>query len=206
MPFSSELESYKEETRAAYDKLALKKKEQYEKDLDTFVRFNIQFFLRELHGKCIVDLGSGPGVHAGYFRDKGYDVVCVDYSEGMLTYCKEKGFKTHLIDMEKFSMPDSTVDGVWAYASILHLRKVRIPIILEKIHRMLKPNGVVGLGLFGGQGEGWKVDSPDVKRWFSLFTDEEVRRAVSPFFDVIHFKESSFPGHEKFLFYVLRKR
>ena len=210
MPESPEFngmnQSEKEATRAAYDALAEQKKKEFEQNFHILVEPLARLFLSEVRGKCIVDLGSGPGVHADYFHHHGLDVTCVDYSEKMLMYCKAKGLKVRQVDIEEFTMPDRTMDGVWAFASISHLRKVSISTILDAIYRMLKPGGILGLGLFEGHGEGWWETSPELKRWFSYFSDEEIRKFLGDRFEVVHFRRSAPEGFSVMLFYVLRKR
>jgi SAM-dependent methyltransferase len=152
-------------------------------------------------------VGCGPGSHAEYLQSLGLNVMCVDISEEMLKKCESRGLKTLLVDLEHLHFPDATIDGIWAYASLLHVRKEIIPKIARNFARMLKPKGILAIGVKKGNGEGFETREkmPESKWYFSYFQDDEMRKYFSPYFEIIDFSEETARG-STFLHYIMRKR
>lgn len=177
--------NYKKETIKAYDtypKLFDKKfGEHFE-----YVKKDADAFIKELKGKRILDLGSGPGNHALYFKKKGFDVLCLDFSDEMLKLCKKKGLKTIKMDIEKLKFPKESFDGVWAYASLLHVPKKGINPIIKKIRAALKKDGILAIALKEGEGAGLEENEsyPNTKRYFSYYTKNEIRNIFGKYFKI----------------------
>lgn len=198
--------AYKKQTLRAYEAHAQELEESFGQHFSQ-VRKEADFFREKLSGKTIVDVGAGPGTHAEYFQSKGLDVVCVDYSPEMLRRCALKGIKVHLVDMEQFSMPPSTVDGVWMYHSLIHVKDEQIPSIFSRVHRMLKPSGILGLSVREGSQDGFEHAWGDGSmRWFNFFTDEEIRSYVEGYFDVVRFARYPVSSSHVYLNYLFKKK
>lgn len=198
--------NYKTETIRTYDL--------YPEKFDT--KFGVHFlervqryadtFLAALPGKSIVDLGSGPGNHAEYFAHKGYDVHCIDLSEGMVKVCRQKGLRADCMDIENLSLPTQSVHGIWAYASLLHIPKIKLSSVVAMIAATLTPQGICALAVKKGIGEQFEtnVDYPETQRYFVYYTDEEIRAAFGEFFDVIEFTEDNVKNKYVFMGYLLK--
>jgi len=197
---------FKAETKKTYEKYAKAFEQKFSEHFELRVKEKTDLFLKHLKGKKIVDLGAGPGSHAKYFQDKGCDVLCIDLSEEMVKICREKGLKAEVMDVEDLQLPENSFDGIWAYAVLLHLPKDRIPQVIEKMKRLLKPGGLLAVALKEGIGEGFVEDEkyPGTKRWFSLFTDEEVRGLFKDF-KLIHTTRNNVMNKYFFLNYLFRK-
>ncbi len=205
MPPTGKKKGYKDTNKKAYDSKADAIERLYQKHFSHVKPF-AQDFLRHLPGKTVIDLGAGPGTHAHYFYERGLDVMCVDYSKEMLRRCANKGVKALLMDIEDFWMPDKTVDGIWMYSSLLHIKDENIPAVVRNLARMLKPNGVLGLAVREGEKDGFDTDPLGVKRWFNFFTDEEIRGHFSPYFDVVDYTRSEYGKGDVFLNYLFRRK
>lgn len=199
---------YKEETRRAYDLHAEVSDQRFEEQFQKNVKPLADFFLENLSGKKIIDLGSGSGNHALYFSQRGYDVLCTDISEGMLELCRRKGLETKLMDLEDLQLPANEYDGAWASASLLHVPREKAPSIIEKIAEILKPGGLFMLAVKEGKEERFETHPkyPNTKRWFVYFSDEEVRGLLEPRFDLIRFLKSDVEGKFFFLNYFCRSK
>lgn len=202
------MEPYKEETRRAYDAYPDRHEQRFVDHFSHYVQPFADEFLTQLNGRTIVDLGSGPGTHAFYFYQRGLDVLCVDFSEEMLKKCAAKGIKVLLKDIEDFTMPPQTVDGVWAHTSLLHIEKQSIPKIIQNIYSMLKPKGLFSLSVKQGEGEGLQEsdETPGVKRWYSLFTKEEMRALLVSKFEILSESETIVSSGRVFLNFLARKK
>ncbi|WP_175532258.1 bifunctional 2-polyprenyl-6-hydroxyphenol methylase/3-demethylubiquinol 3-O-methyltransferase UbiG [Paenibacillus sp. yr247] len=152
-------------------------------------------FLARLHaadhrgGKRILDLGSGPGHQASYLQKNGCQVSCVDLSEEMVNICREKGLDALAMDFYTLDLEPESYDAVWTMNALLHVPKSSLLQVLKNIERVLKPDGFLYMGLYGGyESEGiWENDSYRPQRFFSFYEDEHIQNKVREVFDIEHF-------------------
>ncbi len=183
---------YKEENKKAYNLYARKFDKKFGDFFHKYLEQKADFFLSQLKGKKILDLGSGPGNHADYFRKKGFDVLCLDISEEMLKLCEKKSLKTLLMDIENLSLEKNSFDGIWAYTSLLHVPKEKLPSILNKLKLALKKEGILGISVMEGTDSNFETREhyPDTKRFFVYFQDEELRDLFKKDFSIISFSKT----------------
>lgn len=157
---------------------------------------------------AILELGAGPGRDAAYFAEHRFDVVCVDLSEEMVRLCKDKGLDARRMDMRELAFADGEFDSVYAMNSLLHVPKADIGTVLAEVHRVLKPGGLFFWGVYGGESsEGiWEQDSYEPKRFFAMYTDEELARLAEPLFAVEDFHTVPMESGPHFQSLLLRKR
>lgn len=103
-----------------------------------------QPFLAELPDSAkILDVGCGSGRDTLAFKNKGYQVDAIDYSEELvkratqLTAIPVKLQSLYEIDANQL------YDGIWACASLLHCERDRLKDVIGKLLSALKPNGVL---------------------------------------------------------------
>ncbi len=198
--------NYKTETKRTYNRYPDLFDEKFDRHFNLFVRPEAEAFLRFTPGNIILDLGSGPGNHAVYFKDQGYDVTCVDNSRAMVSCCRKKGLTALYMDIESLDFPDQTFDGIWAYASLLHIPKERGKLVIPKLARLLRPNGTIGLALKEGEGEGFETHAsyPQTQRWFTYYSDSEVRELFDPYFSLEDSGKTQVKNSYVFLKYIFR--
>lgn len=145
---------------------------------------------REQKGS-LLEIGAGHGRDSKFFQDNGLQVTCIDLSPEMVRLCQQKGLNTHLMDMFDLDFPADSFDAVYSLNSLLHLPKTELPIVLQNIRRVLKPNGLFFLGVYGGfDFEGvWERDAYDPKRFFSFYSDENLKQSVTQSFTLLSFKQ-----------------
>ena len=154
-----------------------------------------------------MDLGLGPGRDALLLKENGLNPICVDISASMIKTCSERGLEAVQMDIEDLDFENSSFDGVWAYASLVHIPKKRIYNTLARIREILKPNGLFFVGMIGGDSETLyqSKDKPDKKRFFALYQDGEFKKVLSDYFKIIASKDFSTPKGEKYLNYLCQK-
>ena len=115
----------------------------------------------------ILDFGCGAGRDTKYFLERGCQVTAVDGSEAL---CKIASEYTGIqVKQMLFQNLDETekYDGIWACASILHLKKTELPDVLVKMRNALKKQGIIYISFKYGDFEGVRNG-----RYFTDFTEE----------------------------------
>lgn len=102
----------------------------------------------------ILDLGCGPGHHSNFFSNQNFKVTGIDLSSEMIKLAKKEftdiDFK--VMDISDLDFEVNTFDGIWASASLLHIPKNNIKLILKKIKEILVNNGILYISLKEGKG------------------------------------------------------
>ena len=115
----------------------------------------------------ILDVGFGSGRDSLYFKNKGYKVVSID---PIKEFC-ENGKDIGLDSVIQMSIEDieynNEFDGIWACASLLHLKSNQLVDVFNKCYKALKNNGVMYVSFKYGDFEGIIDD-----RYFTYLTEE----------------------------------
>ncbi len=127
-------------------------------------------------GSLILDAGCGPGRDVLYFLNKGYRVIGVDASEGMIREAKKRAPEGTFLkmDIEKLRFEKNTFDCVWACASVLHVRKSGIAKVLKGFKKVLKREGILFITVKKGIGEKIKIYPNGTKRFFAYYAKGEL--------------------------------
>jgi SAM-dependent methyltransferase len=184
-------ENMRENLREAYNKFALDREKSETQDWKIKERSKFLGLLQNEQKKNILEVGSGTGRDSKFFQDQGLETVCIDLSPAMVALCKQKGLNAYVMDMLDINFPENSFDAIYCLNSLLHLKKTEFPEVLNHLDMLLKPQGLVYIGLYGGNDfEGiYEDDSYSPKRFFSFFTDQHLKVAVSRVFDIIHFEK-----------------
>lgn len=129
-------------------------------------------------GKCL-DLGCGGGQPVtAYFADKGFDVVGVDISPGMIEIAKQQipAGRFFVSDMAECTFDASEFDMIVSAFAIIHVPQEKQKALFEKIFHWLKPGGVTYFTLgHKEEKEVLKEDWNGVKMYWSYFSPEQYR-------------------------------
>ena len=195
------------QTIDAYNNFAQKYDEETSDFWDKFPQTFLKRFIGSIKGeKKVLDIGSGPGRDGLILQQAGMQVVCLDASEAMIKLSQSKGLNSIKADFNQLPFEDNFFDGIWAYTSLLHVPKSEISKPMQEIRRVLKPNGIFGLGLIEGTVEEYretkKVSEP---RWFSFYTKNEVENLLRQYkFEILHFEEFR-PNTKNYLNFISEK-
>ncbi len=101
-------------------------------------------FLPRLPAGCrILDLGSGSGRDAVYFRKQGYEVTALEPSKRLCEWMKRQFDGEIVCQSIGEYHPARKFDAIWACASLLHLRKEDLLKFIAGISEYLKPGGIM---------------------------------------------------------------
>ena len=121
-------------------------------------------------GGNIMDLGCGAGSAALFFTQMGYQVLAVDGCRELCDFTQNRvGCPVRCLRFEDLDFEDA-FDGVWACASLLHVRKADLPGVMRLIRHALKTGGVFYASFKYGETERDRNG-----RVFSDFTETSLR-------------------------------
>lgn len=175
--------------RQAYDGSAGRRDEGDLQEWKLQVRQHFADLLRREGKQNLLEIGAGPGKFGLFFKEQGLHVVCTDLSPEMVRLCQQKGLTAHVMDFLHLDFPAGSFDAVFALNCLLHVPKAELPIVLESIRRVLQPGGLFYMGVYGGnEFEGIRPNDDHVpKRFFALYTHDQMRDAVSKVFEIVIF-------------------
>ena len=142
------------------------------KDTQTVSMSDIQksFLTKIPEGGTILDLGCGSGRDSKSFIDAGYKVTSVDGSEKMCEATTTlTGIHAICSSFQDYN-PKEKFDGIWACASLLHLRPDEIKTVVAKMAESLKANGCFYMSFKLGEYQGDRNN-----RYFTDLTEDTLK-------------------------------
>lgn len=146
----------------------------YNQNADTFFAGTVSVDFKQTQNKFldflneeahILDFGCGSGRDTKYFLEAGMKVDAIDGSEEMCRIASEyTGIEVQQMLFQELDAHDQ-YDGIWACASILHLPKNDLKIVLQKMTTALKMHGIIYTSFKYGEFEGERNG-----RYFTDFT------------------------------------
>jgi SAM-dependent methyltransferase len=178
------VEAINAKTREAYNLAASRYHELFHDELQEkeYDRKLLDRFARSLGRDALVcDAGCGPSGHIGrYLFDKGIRVLGVDIADRCVELARRQNpaMRFERCDMAELPVADETFDGIIAYYSIIDTPKKLVGRFFREFHRVLKPGGRLLIAVKAGSGEGYRTEllGMDIEIYFSLFTQDEIRR------------------------------
>lgn len=152
-----------------------------------------------------LDLGAGTGKFSRYMEDQGLDMTCIDLSPALVETCKNKGLHAIEMDFYDLKFEDASFDGIWAMNTLLHVPKQELPNVLFEIKRVMKPEGIFYMGVYGGKNqEGvWEEDTYSPQRFFSFHDEATIQETVSAVFKLAQFRKIALDGEFDFYSMIL---
>lgn len=126
-----------------------------------------QLALSRVKGK-ILDVGAGAGIHANYLQDSGYDVTCIDISEGAVDHLKAMGLKAERTNFFSYSNQQfdtllMLMNGIGIAGKLSNLERT-----LEHAKSLLKPGGKI---LCDSSDIRYLYEDEDGSLWIDLNTE-----------------------------------
>lgn len=121
-------------------------------------------------GGKILDLGCGSGRDSMNFMKLGYEVIAVDGAKKLAKRASVLLRKEVIVStFEELELKEK-FHGIWACASLLHIKREDLKIVLNNLYNNLDDKGVFYMSFKYGEKE--YVD--DKNRYFNCFTDESI--------------------------------
>ncbi len=171
---------------------------------EKFPAATVREFVSRLHGKDVLNLGSGPGRDSLILREQGLSVTCIDGSKEMVEMTSRLGFKSIQADLRDLDLAE-LYEGIWAYSSLIHLTYDESKELLEKIHNLLRPGGILFLGLIEGKGhETRNVANSSYTRYFEYYDENKVESLLHGTGMKIVYRDAFRPGNHTYLNYIIK--
>ena len=131
-------------------------------------------------GARVLDLGCGTGAPvAQYLIRKGFRVVGVDQSAGMLDIARRTVPEAELIEADMCELElEGSFAAVIAWDSVFHVERARHPSVFKKIHALLAPGGLLLLSAGGTGHEGFTSEMFGHEFFYSGYEPEETLRLI----------------------------
>ena len=123
------------------------------KTIDQTVKWLFEY-LKLQEGSKILDLGCGPGLYCTRFFQRGLNVIGMDYSKNSISYAVKYATENNM-DIQYIYQNYLTMDYSNEFDAIFFiscdfgaLSNTNRDLLLQKIHKALKPNGVLVFDVF----------------------------------------------------------
>ncbi|MEW2147474.1 class I SAM-dependent methyltransferase [Micromonospora vinacea] len=100
----------------------------------------------------VADIGCGPGRITAYLNSLGVDAFGVDLSPAMIDIARRDhpGLRFEVGSMTALDLTDSSVAGILAWFSLIHIPDDEVPAVMAHFHRVLRPHGALLLAFHVG--------------------------------------------------------
>lgn len=128
------------------------------------------FIARLPKDATVLDLGCGTGRETLALIDAGFAVTAVDGSPEMAREAERRIGRPVRVQLFENLDDVEIFDGIWANASLLHVPRAGLGKVLKRVHRALKPNGL----LFASFKSGGKEGRDGLARYYNYLNADEV--------------------------------
>ena len=135
-------------------------------------------------GSRVLEIGSGSGRDAAALEAGGLSVRRTDITPGFVELLRADGFEADVLDpltddLADPRRPGQPYDGVWASASLLHVARADLPVVLRRLAEATRADGLLRMSVKEGDGEGWSTHgSVSTPRRFVYWREEQLREVL----------------------------
>nr|WP_174257646.1 class I SAM-dependent methyltransferase [Phytoactinopolyspora alkaliphila] len=133
----------------------------------------------------VLEVGSGPGRDGHAFVTAGLSYRGVDLSPGQVAEARALGLDVHVASALDLPFADDSFDAAWTMSTLMHLTPPDLPSALDEITRVLRPGGLVAIGVWGAdtdQENAWNDGSGfGPARYFNLLSDSTLKNTLQEY-------------------------
>jgi len=102
----------------------------------------------------VLDVGYGPGHIARYLKERGVNAAGIDLAPAMVELARRLNPQLEFTtgDMRSLRLATTSISGIAAFYSIIHIPRAEVPLVLDEFRRVLVSNGRVLMAVHGGTG------------------------------------------------------
>jgi len=179
--------------------------------LETFAQL-----LRKRHKQRahVLAISCGAGWEAKFLIARGFDLLGTDTSDEMLRRARNRvpvGIFSQMRAQNLEFSPEETFDAIWSTRTLIHVPHALVVDLLASWKRVLKPNGILGLGVNIGERNGWETKEAmsGQPMFYHYFAEGELEEALEAagyeIVENVHIKDKS-NSPESRNFFVIAQR
>jgi SAM-dependent methyltransferase len=136
-------------------------------------------------GSRVLEIGSAGGRDAEALEAAGLVVRRTDITPGFVRMLEQSGHRADVVDpltddLSDPAAPGTPYDAVWASASLLHVDRDDLPVVLRRLAEATRPGGLLHLSLKEGEGEGWSTHGDvGAPRRFTYWHEDALRDVLT---------------------------
>lgn len=138
----------------------------------------------QLHS--VVELGAGAGRDGRVIADRGLAYVGVDVTPASVEHCRSLGLEAVVASATNLPFESGAFDACWTMSTLMHLTEAQLDVALREIRRVVRPGGVVEVGVWGHTADFERTDERG--RYFHHLSDENSIAAWSRIGEVVAFE------------------
>lgn len=146
------------------------------------VRADVEGFATRLGPDArVLEIGSGGGRDASLMEELALRVRRTDITPAFVAILRERGHRADVVDplVDDLASPEGAYDAVWANASLLHVARENLPIVLRRLAEVTREGGLLRIAVKEGDGDGWSTHGSISKpRHFTYWRAEGLRAVV----------------------------
>ncbi|WP_076258337.1 class I SAM-dependent methyltransferase [Intrasporangium flavum] len=120
----------------------------------------------------VLEVGCGAGRDGRILAAAGLGYTGVDLSRAAVELCRAHGLEAHLASALDLPFEDDTFEAAWTMSTLMHLEGDGIVRALAEVRRVVRPGGLLEIGVWGGDEAREWVDEGG--RYFRSRTDAEL--------------------------------
>jgi len=181
-------ETLKSDLRTYYDQDALRRAGEDKAAWKIAERAHFLESLRAAGHSRLLEVGAGTGDDSLFFQSQGLSVTATDLSPVMVATCRDKGVDAREMDFLSLDFDDGTFDAIYALNCLLHVPTEHFADVLANLRRLLIPEGLFYLGMYGGIDETRMRPGPFGERYFVSWSETSLVRALEGHFNVDYYR------------------
>lgn len=131
----------------------------------------------------VLEVGCGPGTDAARLAERGLEVTATDYAPEFVEIVRERhpALRARVLDMTAPDLPPESFEGIYGFASFVHLPRAQALPALQALRELLVPGGAICLSLISSSKglrdyeiESWAGD-PECRMGFTCYEQDEAR-------------------------------
>jgi ubiquinone/menaquinone biosynthesis C-methylase UbiE len=140
------------------------------------------FFIQNLKGEKVLDIGCGPGRDAKYFSEHNLEVTGIDLTSNFVKMASQNvpNAKFMQMDMRNLDFPENSFDGIWTCASFYHVPQKDAKNTLLGFRKVLNPSGLLFISIKAGTGEKFiqKQEDKGQTKFYAFYSEEEFKDLI----------------------------